>query len=357
MGPIELSELFRKHQVEAKLLSWLGDDRIIESFLPPEKAVPGSLVFASSAAQVVQSIAAKPSVVVTSEQLSSNIDLQHCSVLLAEDVPLAHAILRQHYHDRNVRNTLEWGRIHPSAVIHATALVPEDVVVGPGCVIGKNVCIGRRSVIMAGVIIEFDAVLGEDCVLHPRVVLGYNCILGKRVIIKSGAIIGAEGYGFSCDEKGRNHRIPQMGKVAIGDDVVIGANCTIDRATYEKTSIGNGCKLDALCHIAHNVSLGEDCMLVAQTGIAGSCVVGDRVLCSGQTGILDHMHVVSDSVLVLRCGVTEDIREPGMYAGTPAQPFREYKRNIVAAKRLAQLRQEVKSLQRKISTLLPEDST
>jgi len=352
MEPIYLSELYRQYHAEAQLQSWAGDDRKIISFLSLEKAVPGGLVFAASASQVEQAIKARPSVIVTAKLPDDAIDLQFSSILYAHNVPLAHAILRQHFNDRNIRDSREWGSIHPSAVIHESVVIPTDVLIGPGAVIGQDVRIGRSSVVMAGVIIETGAVLGEDSVLHPNVVLGYDCVLGDRVIIKSGAIIGAEGYGFAMDDKGRNHRIPQMGKVVIGDDVVIGTNCTVDRATYGETRIGNGCKLDALCHVGHNVSLGEDCLLVAQTGIAGSCVIGDRVICSGQTGVLDHRHVVSDVVLVLRCGVTDDISEPGMYAGTPAQPFKEYKRNVVAGRRLAQMRQELKSMQRKINKII-----
>jgi len=353
---IELAEIFRKHQSEAQLLAWQGSDCVIRSFQSVEEASPGGLVFVASSKQIEQILVSRPAVVATSKKLAGYINLKHSSVLLCANVSLAHAVLRHYYDDRNIHDTQEWGRIHPSAVIHATAIVPEDAIIGPASVIGQNVCLGSRVVVLSGVVIEAGVTIGNDCVMHPRVVLGYDSELGNRVTIKSGAIIGAEGYGFARDEKGRHHRIPQTGKVVIGDDVVIGANCTIDRATYAKTSVGNGCKLDALCHIGHNVSLGENCMLVAQTGIAGSCVVGDRVLCSGQTGFLDHKHVVSDSVLVLRCGVTEDISEPGIYAGTPAQPFKEYKRNVVAGRRLAKLRQEFKALQRKISKHLAEDS-
>ncbi|HED14283.1 MAG TPA: UDP-3-O-(3-hydroxymyristoyl)glucosamine N-acyltransferase [Gammaproteobacteria bacterium] len=357
MVPINLSELYRQHHAAAQLRSWLGEDRVIEFFQSLQEATPGGLVFAASTAQVEQTAITKPSVVVTNEQLSTAIDLQCSSVLIADNVSLAHAILRQHYYDRDVRDPCEWGRIHPSAVIHGSTFVPEDVLIGPNSVIGQGVQIGRRCVVMAGAIVESGAILGDDCILHPHVVLGYDCVLGKRVIIKSGTIIGAEGYGFAEDDQGRNHRIPQTGKVVLGDDVVIGANCTIDRATYAQTHIGNGCKLDAHCHIGHNVSLGEDCVLVAQSGIAGSCVIGDRVRCSGQTGILDHKQIVSDTLLVMRCGVTEDISEPGIYAGTPAQPFKEYKRNVAAGRRLAKMRQELRALQRRINKFLPEDST
>jgi len=348
MVQIHLSELFQKHQDEAGLLSWLGEDRQIESFLSLEQAAPGGLVFAGDAAQVAVAVAGEPAVIVTSKANGSAVNLQDSSVLLTENVALAHAILRQHYHDRNVRDTREWGQIHPSAVIHSTATLAADVVVGPGGVIGENVSIGRRCVIMAGTIIESAAVLGDDCVLHPRVVVGYDCVLGRRVIIKSGAVIGAEGYGFARDEQGVNHRIPQMGTVVIGDDVVIGANCSVDRATYAETRIGKGCKVDALCHIGHNVVMGTDCLLVAQSGIAGSCTLGDRVVCSGQTGILDHKQIVSDAVLILRCGVTEDIKEPGVYAGTPPQPFREYRRNLAVGRHLAKMRHEINALQREV---------
>ena len=234
MVPVNLSELYRQHHTTAQLRSWLGEDRVIEFFQSLQEATPGGLVFAANAAQVEQTTITKPSVVVTNEQLSTAVDLQCSSVLIADNISLAHAILRQHYHDRNVRDPREWGRIHPSAVIHDSTFVPEDVLVGPNSVIGQGVQIGRRCVVMAGVIVEAGAILGDDCIMHPHVVLGYDCVLGKRVIIKSGTIIGAEGYGFAQDDRGRNHRIPQTGKVVLGDDVVIGANCTIDGQPMQK---------------------------------------------------------------------------------------------------------------------------
>ena len=133
---------------------------------------------------------------------------------------------------------------------------------------------------------------------------------------------------------------------------MVSANSTIDRATYDETRISRGTKIDALCHIAHNVFIDEDCALVAQTGIAGSTRFGKRVLASGQTGVIDHITIGDDVVLVHRAGIPEDILDPGMYAGGPAQPFREYRRNISAFKKLSNLRQRVMQLEKQVRVLL-----
>jgi UDP-3-O-[3-hydroxymyristoyl] glucosamine N-acyltransferase len=197
-------------------------------------------------------------------------------------------------------------------------------------------------------VVEEGAEIGEDCVLHARVFVGRHCRIGDRVRLKPGVVIGADGFGFARDAGMKFHRIPQNGVVVLEDDVVVSANSTIDRATYDETRIARGTKIDALCHIAHNVFIDEDCALVAQTGIAGSTRFGKRVLASGQTGVIDHITIGDDVVLVHRAGIPEDILEPGMYAGGPAQPFREYRRNISAFKKLSNLRQRVMQLEKKV---------
>ena len=170
-------------------------------------------------------------------------------------------------------------------------------------------------------------------------------------MLKAGCVIGSEGFGFAQDEKRRNYRIPHTGKVIIEDRVVIGANTTIDRATYGATIIRSGVIIDALCHIGHNVEIGEDCILCAHTGISGSSRFGRRVIASGQTGVLDHITVASDSVLLHRAGINRSIKEPGMYAGGPAQPLQQYLKNIAIIPKLAEIWSRLKKLEKKVAEL------
>lgn len=325
-----------------------GSDVLITGIAPVESCGPGDLVFVEKPEfiQVVKS--ARPSAVVTSSELLEHFsDMSNCAVFASPNVRLAQALLRQAYVDRDLYEH-EWPRIHPAAVIHETVAIPNDAVIGPGVVLGRNVCIGRRVVIMANSVVEENAKIGDATVLHPNVVIGYNCEIGKRCIIKSGCIVGMEGFGFAQDEQRKSYRIPQLGKVVIEDDVVLGANCTLDRATYDETRISSGVKIDTLCHIAHNVIVDEDVIIASQTSIAGSTYVGKRVMMSGQTGVLDHLNISDDVVLVQRAGVISNIDKPGMYAGHPLQPARQYFKNSALLMKLTDMKKRLDRLEKEI---------
>lgn len=304
-----------------------------------------SLVFIESQVQLFVDAKVKPSVVITSVAVAQQIQCDSVCIITVQDVRLAQALIKQHYHDYDSSDP-EWDAIHPSAVIHASAKLGNRVRVGANSVIGKGCRIGDDVQIRANCVIEHDVKIGADCIINNLVNIGYGCRLGSRVIIRPGVIIGNEGFGFAQDEQRHYQRIPHTGIVEIQDDVQIGANCNIDRATYGKTVICRGVKIDALCHIAHNCHIDEDSLFVAQSGIAGSCSIGKRVICSGQTGIIDHRTVADDAVLVHRCGVIEDIPSAGMWAGTPPKPFREYVRDLGLGKRLSRLEQKIKQLEK-----------
>lgn len=284
-----------------------------------------------------------PAVIVTNQKTAARLDIKDVSVIVVEDVRLALALSKQHFSDYDTFDS-EWDSIHKTAVIHSSAQLGSGVRVGPNSIIGKGVQIGRGVHIRANCVIEHGAIIGADSVLHPMVNIGYNCVIGKRVIIRPGVIIGNEGFGFAQDKQKHFHRIPHTGTVHISDDVQIGSNSNIDRATYGVTHIARGVKIDALCHIAHNVTVDEDALFVAQCGVAGSSNIGKRVILSGQTGVLDHRTIVDDAVLVHRCGVTADVLEPGMWAGTPPKPFKEYVRDVNLAKKVERLATSVKKL-------------
>jgi UDP-3-O-[3-hydroxymyristoyl] glucosamine N-acyltransferase len=220
--------------------------------------------------------------------------------------------------------------------------------IGPNVVIGKDVQLGERSIIYANTVVETSSTIGEDCIIYSNVTIGYSTQIGNRVTIKSGSVIGGEGYGFAQDSNRKSHRIPQTGIVVIEDDVVIGANNCVDRATYFETRIGRGTKFDNLCHVAHNVKIGEDCLLTAGFIVAGSTTIGNRLIASGQTGILDHLTIVDDVVLVHKPGLSEDILEKGIYAGMPIQPLQSYLKNAAIVRKLTDLRSKVLELEKKL---------
>jgi len=301
-----------------------------------------SLVFINNDNQLAALTKPLPSIIVTRPEFAAALIKTQAGVITVSNVRLAQALIKQRYSDYDSVDA-EWPTIHPSAVVHPSAKLAVGVHIGANTVIGRDVIVGKNTVIRANCVVEHDVIVGHSCIIHNLVNVGYGSLLGNRVIVRPGAIIGNEGFGFAQDEQYRHYRIPQTGIVEIGDDVQIGANCNIDRGTYGRTQVARGVKIDALCHIAHNVFIDEDALFVAQSGVAGSSNIGKRVIASGQTGVLDHKTVVDDAVLVHRCGVTEDITSSGIWAGTPPKPFKEYVRNLNSYQKLKRLETQIKN--------------
>jgi UDP-3-O-[3-hydroxymyristoyl] glucosamine N-acyltransferase len=348
MPALTAAQLIHDLEATGLLVGRNGPDAPIERAAAAETCGPGDLVFADVEAYLEPILQRKPAAVVTKPEFAAR--LPGLAVLTAPNVRLAQAHILQRYFDRDLRNE-GWPRVHPSAVVHDSASVSASATVGPSAVLGARVRIGERCVVLAGAVLERDAVLGDDTVVHPNAVIGWECEIGRRCVIKAGAVIGSEGFGFAQDEKRRSHRVPQLGRVVIEDDVVVGAGCCIDRAAFAETRIGAGTILDNLCHIAHNVRIGEDCILTAMLCVAGSTTLGKRVVASGMTGILDHLSICDDVVLVQRAGVANDIKQPGTYAGSPIQPIKDYMKNQAVVRRLADLRMELRELKARLDAL------
>jgi UDP-3-O-[3-hydroxymyristoyl] glucosamine N-acyltransferase len=350
-----ISEIFHRFREHGVLVEQLGPDNTVLRFAPIEECQPGDLIFADRPKFIERILLGRPAAVVTDARLAPrlNEEMPELAILVAPNVKLAMALLRQTYDDRDVYAP-EWPRVHPSAVIHESARVAEDALVGPGAVVGAEAVIGSRAVLMANVVVERGAKIGAQSVLHPGVVVCYRCEVGARVILKPGCVIGSEGFGFAQDAQRRNYRIPHTGIVVIEDRVVIGANTTIDRGTYGVTRIKSGTIVDALCHFGHNVEIGEDCIVCAQSGLSGSTRFGNRVVATGQTGTLDHVSVADDVVLLHRAGLPNSIKEPGMYAGGPAQPLDQYKRNMAVMPRLHEMWERLRELEKKVADRLPD---
>lgn len=332
---LENHELLGKHH---------GGNPPILDIKAVEDSGPGDLVFASTPEFAELVTQRSPAAVVTSPKCADLFDASDdFAVLEVGNVKLAHALLKQAFAGRDYIDD-QWNRIHPTAVIHESAQVADSVTVGPGVVIGKKARVGRDCRILAGVVIENGATLGERCIVHPNAVIGYDCRLGDDVEVGACSVIGSEGFGFAQDDQGRSHKIPQTGSVVVEDRVQLGAGNCIDRATYGLTRIGAGTKTDNICHFAHNVEIGEDCIFTPMICIAGSTKLGNRVITSGQTQISDHITICDDVLLVHRAGVTQDITEPGWYAGMPTQPFKEYMKNTAQFRKLANFKNKFVAL-------------
>lgn len=342
-----VSEILREFQSNGVLNESSGAPNLtIGRIAAVEDCGPGDLVFMDKKDYLELIATKKPSAVVTNAVLAKLIPpTEQLAILIAANVGLAHALIKQRYGGRKWALS-GWSGIHSSAVVHESAMIGEGTIVEPRAVIGANVRVGKNTRIMAGVILENGALIGDDCVIHPNAVIGWNCQIGNHADVGSGSVIGSEGYGFAQDTKRQSFAIPQTGIVVIEERVRVGANNCIDRAAYKETRIGAGTKLDNLCHVAHNVQIGKDCLLTAGLIVAGSTTIGDRVITSGQTGILDHLTIASDTVFLHRAGVTKDVDTPGAYAGLPLQPLGDYMKNNAVARGLVDLRKRLMALEK-----------
>ena len=239
---------------------------------------------------------------------------------------------------------------HRLALVADGARVDASAAVGPFAVVERGAHIGRGSRVGALCFVGENAVVGDDVVLHPRVVVRNGVRIGNRVIVHPGAVLGADGFGYAFD--GQAHRkIPQVGGVRIEDDVEIGANTTVDRATLGETVIGRGSKLDNLVQVGHNCQIGEDVILVSQVGVSGSSKVGHRAVLAGQVGIADHVEVGDGAILTAKSGVPNDIPAGEVWSGIPARPTGEAKRIWAAENRLPELLRRVRDLEKRLTDL------
>jgi UDP-3-O-[3-hydroxymyristoyl] glucosamine N-acyltransferase len=229
--------------------------------------------------------------------------------------------------------------IHPTAVVPPSVRLAAGVVVEAYGVVGADAEIGERTRIGAGCAIGRGATIGRECEIYPRVTIYAGTTLGDRVIVHAGAVLGSDGFGYVRDAKsGRYEKFPQVGRLVIGDDVEIGANTTIDRGALDETRIGRGTKIDNLVHIGHNCSLGQNVVIAAQTGLSGSIVIENDVVLGGQVGIGEHARIEEGVMLGGQGGVLPNkvLRGKGVaFWGTPAQPVREYLKQLAALARLS----------------------
>lgn len=242
--------------------------------------------------------------------------------------------------------------IHPTAVVHASAVLGSDVrlgahvVVGPGCRLGERVALGH------GVVLGEDVEVGDDSLLHHRVTVRERCRIGQRVIIQPGAVIGSDGFGFAPRADGSYEKIPQTGIVVIEDDVEIGANTTIDRATLGETVIRQGAKLDNLIQIAHNVVVGEHTVIAAQAGVSGSTRLGRHCIIAGQVGFVGHIEIADRTTVGAQSGVHKSVTRPGeTLFGYPAHPHRQSLRMQGALTHLPDLLGTVRMLEQRVAEL------
>ena len=304
--------------------SVIGDnamDELIENVCSIESAGRDDICFFydKKNKDLAKSIRAKACV--TTELLQPFVP-QGVIVLVVKDPKLAFIKLVEAFYSEHKHN----------AKIEDSAKIADNAKIGEGCYIGHNVVIEEDVVIGDNTVIEANSFIGRGCKIGNRCRIANNasityCLMGNDCYIYTGARIGQDGFGFSVVD-GKHKRIPQIGRVIIGDDVEVGANTCIDRGALDDTIIGNGCRMDNLVQVAHNDKIGNYCILVAQTGIAGSCKFGDYVVCGGQTGFADHLNIGSGAQIGAQSGVMRDIEPGAIVMGTPTVPFKDFMRQV-----------------------------
>lgn len=241
--------------------------------------------------------------------------------------------------------------IHQRAFIGDECVLGRAITVAPLAVLGNRVRLGERVTIESGTVVGDDVTIGDDTTIKANVTIYNGSVIGNRVIIHSGTVIGADGYGYSANERGEHIKRPQVGIVRIDDDVEIGANSCIDRGTFGVTWIKSGAKIDNLVQVAHNVVVGENSLLVAQVGISGSTTLGRNVVLGGQAGLAGHLTIGDQVMVAARGGIHNDQPKGAILGGAPAIPIRQWGKCAAVFAKLPELQSQVRNNTKAIAEL------
>jgi UDP-3-O-[3-hydroxymyristoyl] glucosamine N-acyltransferase len=330
----------------------------LAGMLKAELSGPGDLEI-SGVAGVGEARAGQITFITGSNYLKSLDKSQASASIVPLDTPgIAMPVLRVKNPKLAFARLLEIFYVKPSLPtgVSSKASIGKDVIIGADCsihpfvVLADGVRLGRHVTIHPGSFVGEGSIIDEDTVVHANVSIGSGISLGKRVIVHSGTVIGSDGFGFVTDG-GRHHKVPQVGGVIIEDDVEIGANCAIDRATLGNTMIKKGTKIDNHVHIAHNCTIGEHCLFAAQTGIAGSTTIGNYVVFGGSVGVGDHVKVGDRVMAGGKAVIVQDVEAGQVIAGFNAMPLRDWLKVQVILPRLPELKKMLAALEKQVEGL------
>lgn len=324
-------------------------DAAVDRCTSLEAAAPGAVTFLVNRKYAAQLSDTQATAVIVGE----GVDAPEKTLLVAEDPYYAfrNAVVALHGFREHPQFTQE--PISPQAVVHETAELGEGCVVHPFAVIGPGARLGRNCMVYPHCFIGPSVTIGDDCTLYPSVTVYDDCVIGDRVTLHAGCVVGQDGFGYAT-HGGEHHKIPQVGNVVIEDDVEMGANCSIDRATVGSTVIGRGTKFSDCVTIGHGTRVGRHNLYVGLVGLAGSVETGDYVAMGGQVGVAGHLKIGDQVQIAATSGVMNDIPAKMQVGGTPALPLTEAKRVHLSTLRLPDLIARVKKLERQLDKLQGE---
>jgi UDP-3-O-[3-hydroxymyristoyl] glucosamine N-acyltransferase len=245
-------------------------------------------------------------------------------------------------------------KIEQPSFINESASIGEGLFLGAFAYIGANSKIGNNVTIYPNAYIGENVEIGDGSTIHPGVTIYHDCKIGKNCILHSGVVIGADGFGFAPDENGEFKKVPQIGNVILEDNVEVGSNTTIDRATMGSTILRRGVKVDNLCQIAHNVELGKNTAMAAQVGVAGSAKIGEHVMIGGQAGISGHLHIADGTKIVAQSGIPSTVKKADTLMGSPGIPIDDFKKSYFGFRKLPFILNKIQELDKKIKDLTKE---
>ncbi len=326
------------HVLKAELIG--ASDILLDSVTEPTNATNRSIIFLEQEKLLEIVRNAEPGLVITTADFAGQLPGKN---LIITEKPYYSVLMLVSYW-LGLQDSERKYQIHESCNLGIDCEIGENVAIGANVRIGDNCKIGKGCIIEDNTVIGDNCVLGESCHLFPRVTIYEECQLGDRVILHAGVVIGADGFGYIFQD-GRQQKIPQIGNVIIANDVEIGANSSVDRATFGSTIVGEGTKIDNLVQIGHNCIIGKHSIICAQVGLAGSTKVGDYVYLAGQVGVAGHLTIGDRAMVGAQSGVTSDIEPGAKYFGSPAREVGLTKRIMAAEKYLPDIyRHYLKSL-------------
>lgn len=329
-----------------------GDGKTeVSSFGKIEEAKQGQLAFLANPKYEDYLYTTNASVIIINETQELKQPL-NATLIRVADAYIAFAALLQKYQEM-VQEQLTG--IQQQSYVDASATLGKNIFVGAFTYIGENAVIGDNVKLYPGVYIGNDVIVGDNSILHPGVKICFGCVVGKQVTIHAGTVIGGDGFGFAPQDDGSYKKVPQIGNVIIEDNVEIGCNTTIDRATVGSTIIHSGTKLDNLIQIAHNVEIGNNAVIAAQAGISGSTKIGSNVMIGGQAGIVGHLQIADGTRINAQSGVTKSIKQKNAaVTGSPAYDYTSALRSQALGKNLPQLEKRIAELEKLVQQLMQE---